>query len=242
MNPIIPITFDDQRVLTTEQLAEVYETSVSNIKTNFARNRKHFTGGVHYYLLEGEALKAFKNEDTESNLVGKNASSLYLWTERGANRHCKILDTAKAWEQFDNLEETYFRVKENQMDLSGLSPELQAIFMHDKKIQFVENRVDHLENTMTVDYGQQRTLKAMGNRAALIAMGGKDMPAYKTISKVVFSALWRDYKDYFNINSYANTPVARYDEAIKYLKCWLPDTNLNLEIRQANKGQALRSI
>ncbi len=38
--------------------------------------------------------------------------NLYLWTERGANRHCKILDTDKAWEQFDSLEETYFRVKE----------------------------------------------------------------------------------------------------------------------------------
>ena len=42
----------------------------------------------------------------------KRASHLYLWTERGANHHCKILDTDKAWEQFENLEETYFRVKE----------------------------------------------------------------------------------------------------------------------------------
>ena len=39
---------------------------------------------------------------------------MYLWTERGANRHCKILDTDKAWEQFDNLEETYFKVKESE--------------------------------------------------------------------------------------------------------------------------------
>ena len=40
------------------------------------------------------------------------ARTLYLWTERGASRHCKILDTEKAWEQFDHLEDTYFRVKE----------------------------------------------------------------------------------------------------------------------------------
>lgn len=62
--------------------------------------------------MQGEDLRLFKDRVTDSPLVGKNANQLYLWTERGANRHCKILDTDKAWEQFDNLEETYFKVKE----------------------------------------------------------------------------------------------------------------------------------
>lgn len=68
--------------------------------------------GVHYYLLKGSDLKAFKNYLDNIYVVGKHTPHLYLWTERGANRHCKILDTDKAWEQFDNLEETYFRVKD----------------------------------------------------------------------------------------------------------------------------------
>ena len=235
MNELIPVNFDDQRVLTTEQLAEVYETTPRRITENYNRNKDKFTDGIHYYLLQGEALQAFKSQYAKSVSVNKHAAILYLWTERGANRHCKILDTDKAWEQFDNLEETYFRVRENQIALSGLSPELQAIFVHDQKIQLVEGRVDRLENTMTVDYGQQRTLKAIGAKSAFAAMGGKESPAYKSIGKKVFSALWRDYKDFFNINSYANTPVARYSEAIHYLKRWMPDTNLNLEIRQANQ-------
>lgn len=36
---------------------------------------------------------------------------LILYTERGANRHAKILDTDEAWKQFDYIEEVYFRVK-----------------------------------------------------------------------------------------------------------------------------------
>ena len=47
-------------------------------------------------------------------MISKHSSQLYLLTERCANRHCKILDTDKAWEQFDNLEETYFKVKESE--------------------------------------------------------------------------------------------------------------------------------
>lgn len=110
----------------TEQLAEVYETDGKNIQMNFSNNRDKFTEGIHYYLLQGDDLKAFKNDPNHIGLVGKNASCLYLWTERGASRHCKILDTAKAWEQFDNLETTYFRVKEQALfEYQNLSPELQ---------------------------------------------------------------------------------------------------------------------
>ncbi len=42
MKTLAPIEFNDQRILTTEQLAEVYETSSDNIKHNFSRNRKYF--------------------------------------------------------------------------------------------------------------------------------------------------------------------------------------------------------
>ncbi len=104
-----------QRILTTQQLAEIYETSVDNIKMNFSRNNKNFEEGKHYYLLKGEDLKVFKENLRVTNSylqISNMTRNLYLWTERGANRHCKILDTDKAWEQFDSLEETYFRVKE----------------------------------------------------------------------------------------------------------------------------------
>ncbi|EGT4022622.1 ORF6N domain-containing protein [Clostridioides difficile] len=114
MNNLQVIERNNERVLTTQQLADVYETAVNNIQTNFNRNKERFKENVHYFLLQGEYLKEFKNQPTNSQLVSKHSSQLYLWTERGANRHCKILDTDKAWEQFDNLEETYFKVKQQK--------------------------------------------------------------------------------------------------------------------------------
>ncbi|MCC5428176.1 ORF6N domain-containing protein [Clostridium botulinum] len=122
---IKPVEIGGKRVLTTEQLAEIYQTDINNIQVNFKNHKGKFTEGKHFYLLQGEKLKEFKNHLNNIQLVGKRASSLYLWTERGANRHCKILDTDKAWDQFDNLEETYFRVKENKVEVNQLSPELQ---------------------------------------------------------------------------------------------------------------------
>jgi phage antirepressor YoqD-like protein len=115
MSNLQVIEFKSQRVLTTQQLAQAYETESNNIVKNFSRNAERFIEGRDYFLLQGDDLKQFKDYMTDSHLVDKRTPSLYLWTSRGANRHSKILDTDKAWQQFDILEETYFQVKSGQV-------------------------------------------------------------------------------------------------------------------------------
>ena len=98
-------------VCTTAQLADYYGTTVDVITQNFRRHQERFEDGKHYYKLEGEVLKNFicNLQNEGHNLqVSSMTRTLYLWTERGAARHAKILDTDKAWEVFDLLEETYF--------------------------------------------------------------------------------------------------------------------------------------
>lgn len=233
------IEYEGIRVITTEQLAEVYETDINNIKNNFNRNKDKFSEGIHYYYLEGEDLRDFKNEVTDSDLVGKRASSLYLWTERGANRHCKILDTNKAWEQFDTLEETYFKIKESKNFFDGMSKELQAILVMDKKQQQIDNRVRSLENNMTIDYAQQSNLRDIANRVVVQALGGKSAPAYKEVAKKVFSSIWKDYKRTFQVNSYANTLVKDFHEGKEFLETWKPERDLELMILGANAQRTI---
>jgi hypothetical protein len=43
----------------------------------------------------------------------KFASVLMLWTKKGTLRHAKILDTDKAWEVFEILEDSYFAKQDN---------------------------------------------------------------------------------------------------------------------------------
>lgn len=40
---LIPIEHEGQRVITTELLAQVYETDTNNIKVNFNRNNENLT-------------------------------------------------------------------------------------------------------------------------------------------------------------------------------------------------------
>jgi phage antirepressor YoqD-like protein len=109
------IEYKEQRVLTTAQVAQVYKCEPHNIKKNFNDNKGRFTEGKHYFKLEGDELRQFKDMVTNSDLVGKNANILYLWTRQGASRHCKMLGTDRAWDMFDCLEENYFNPKQPEL-------------------------------------------------------------------------------------------------------------------------------
>ena len=123
---IVEIKWRGQKVVTTAQLAEVYEASDTQIKQNFNNNEKHFEEGKHFFLLKARELKEFKNLVENFDLVAKNTPQLYLWTHKGASRHCKMLGTEKAWEQFDNLEEAYFN-PQTSINMDDLDPDTQLM-------------------------------------------------------------------------------------------------------------------
>lgn len=99
-----------------------------------------------------------------------------------------------------------------------------------------EERISHLENTMTIDYGQQRELKSAVNKRVLEILGGKKTPAYKWLSKRVFSECNHDIQEYFDVNSRNNVPSLRFTEALEYVDCWNPSNNTIIEIRHYNAG------
>lgn len=142
---LVPVNFKEMRVLTTEQLAQVYECEGRNIVDNFNNNREKFRENKHYFKLQGESLKAFKRE-TE-NIVSANANVFYLWTRQGASRHCKMLGTDKAWEQFDILEESYFNQSQNLLT-NNLSPQLQLLINMELKQKEIEARQDAQEQQL----------------------------------------------------------------------------------------------
>ena len=103
-----PVTYNQIPVITTELLAHLYGTKIKNISDNFLNNTTRFMPGKHYFKIEKNELREFKNRPETIGLVGKNARSLILWTERGAARHAKMIETDRAWEVFEKLEDCYF--------------------------------------------------------------------------------------------------------------------------------------
>nr|DAH45268.1 MAG TPA: repressor domain protein [Caudoviricetes sp.] len=122
-----------------------------------------------------------------------------------------------------------------------LSKEMQALFMLDNRTQRQEERLTALENTMTVDYNQQRVLRKAISRAVIGALGGEDTPAYidNHVRSKVYSECNHDVQDWFRVNSVGNIPRKRFDEAVEYIQRWKPSTNTVMLIQQTNGQTSL---
>lgn len=101
-------------------------------------------------------------------------------------------------------------------------------------IDDLENRIENLENNMTIDYGQQQVLGETVNHTVISILGGKESNAYKEVSKKVFAECNRDLKNYFQVNARNNVPKKRFEEALQYAQSWKPCTNTQLKIENAN--------
>ena len=135
LSSLSPISYKEVPCISTEMLAQAYEVEAKQIRQNFANNKERFVEGKHFYSLSGNELREFKHnvEIFDSVKIARNVNALTLWTERGAARHAKMLNSDRAWDVFELLEETFFRVvKDDAAPTSGpLTPshraELKAI-------------------------------------------------------------------------------------------------------------------
>ncbi|MEH5642786.1 ORF6N domain-containing protein [Escherichia coli] len=121
VNTLQPILHNQLPVITTELLAKLYGTDVDNIKKNYSRNANRFIEGKHFFKVAGDELKTLRvtlshsqnlrlvlNESQNEVQISPKTRSLILWTERGAARHAKMLETDQAWDVFEKLEDCYF--------------------------------------------------------------------------------------------------------------------------------------
>lgn len=153
------IIYYGQPVTTTKILAKFYSCEEYQIKQNFRNNQERFIEEKHMFTLRGLALKEFKKyiansqnseiknfnvadysevenfylaENTQSIKIASNINVLYLWTRRGAARHAKMLNTDRAWEIFEILEDTYFDTSTKKYHTAAftLAKEIKALASH----------------------------------------------------------------------------------------------------------------
>ena len=128
---LTPITHNQFPVITTELLAQLYGTEAIRIQQNHKRNSDRFVEGKHFFKIVGEELKNLRLSLRESQISPKTRS-LILWTERGAARHAKMLETDQAWEVFEKLEDNYFNQYEKERAMGKMNIDFHLAIRDDK--------------------------------------------------------------------------------------------------------------
>ncbi|GAA0230300.1 ORF6C domain-containing protein [Metaclostridioides mangenotii] len=235
--------YGGKRVVTFKEIDMIHERTEGTAGKNFRNNKKHFIEGVDYFEVtakNSDTINSPKNgQSLEDYGFSKFASNGILITESGYLMLVKSFTDDLAWDVQRDLVSKYFRKTENPY--LNMSKELQAIFMVDKKQQELEKgqevlteKVTNLENKMTINYELAENIRSEVSAKAVHSLGGYNSPAYKKLSKKAYSALHRDLRGYFKVNSYKNLSIKRYEEAINYIQGWTPGTNLRLEIKEMN--------
>lgn len=236
MNELQITELNGQRVLTTQQIADGYGTTNKVISNNFNNNRTRFEEGKHFVLLVGEYLKEFLHSQ---NLGTQNKiRKLYLWTEKGALLHAKSLGTDEAWDMYDILVDTYFKVQEEKQ--FPQTPEQQIALLAqgnvnlNKKVEQIENSVLDLTDRFGLPSNKAKVLQKKVASKVYMFTGGKYSNAHKKLGAKVFREFYKDLNNRFDVVKYSDIPLSRYDEALEYLDMWQPSFNTTLEIRGLN--------
>lgn len=146
-----------EKTITTVEIAGMLETTHFDVlkKLEGAKDRK---GIIQTMCDHHLSVADYFIESEYADAQGK-PRKCYLVTKIGcdflANKFTGekgILFTAKYVKRFRDMESAI-------ISLDGLSPELQAIFTIDKKQTAIEHRMEKLEDTMNIDYGQQQVLR-----------------------------------------------------------------------------------
>lgn len=238
MNELQITELNGQRVLTTQQIADGYGTKKRTIVDNFGNNKSRFKEGKHFFLLDGEELKKFKDNNENFGVVGNRAPKLYLWTEKGALLHAKSLGTDEAWDMYDILVDTYFKVQEEKQ--LPQTPEQQIALLAqgnvnlNKKVEQIENSVLDLTDRFGLPSNKAKVLQKKVASKVYMFTGGKYSNAHKKLGAKVFREFYKDLNNRFDVVKYSDIPLSRYDEATEYLDMWQPSFNTTLEIRGLN--------
>lgn len=230
MNDIILSTQNGEPVVSSREVAK-----------NFGKEHKDVLKAINNLVAQNCAAKSmFHLSDFENR--GKKYP-MYLMNRDGFSLLAMGFTGKEALEwklkyiaAFNEMEK-----KLSTPQMPKLSKEMQALFLLDDRTQKQEQRLTALENTMMVDYNQQRVLRKSISRSVISALGDEKAPAYidNHVRSKVYSECNHDVQDWFRVNSVGNIPRKRFDEAVEYIQRWKPSTNTVMLIQQTNGQTSL---
>lgn len=195
--------------------------------------------GTEYISIRWETINRYLEEIGFPNKLGKDSyipeNIFYRLAMKAKNETAEKFQALVADEIIPSIRKT------GSYTMPKLSKEMQALFLLDDRTQKQEARLTALENTMTVDYSQQQTLKKAVGRVVVEALGGKAAPAYNDphVRGKLFSECNRDVQDWFRVNSVCNVPRKDFTQAVEYIQRWKPSTNSVMLIQQTNAQTSL---
>ena len=222
---------DGELVVTSRQIAVDFEKEHKNIIRDIENLIKEDSSILSNALFIESDYTNSNNRKFKEYLLTRDGFSLLVMGFTGS----KALQwKLKYIEAFNKMEQTLREPQKQLTPIEMMELQFKILKEQGQKLDEVEEKVEVLSNSMTIDYGQQEVINRVAKERMVQVLGGKDTPAYRELSKKVFSNLWKRYKQAFHVASYKDTAKKDYEEAIKYIEEWKPSKEIGYMIAGAN--------
>lgn len=191
-------------------------------------------------LGEGILPQTYFIESSYTNTQNKELPS-FLLTKKG----CELYGTRMTGEKGTQFAIKYidrFNEMEQQLPSDPVELALQTSLQNYQEIKGIKEEVNLLKDSMRIDGRQEYALKEQGKAKVLQELGGYGSLAYEKLSRKVFAKLWGDFKRYFILPRSMDLPRARFNEGVKFIEMWRPDTSLAIDIEAANKQAQFKLV
>lgn len=229
-----------QAVTTSLQVAETFEKRHDNVLREIEgllkieEAQKYFQEGTYEHPQNKQQYRMF--------YMNRDGFTLLAMGFTGS----KALDfKLKYIQAFNEMEHSI----EKQLSQDPITLALESALETRKQVQGIQTAVVEVKetvqvlfDTMRIDGRQEYALKSQGKAKVLEVLGGYDSPAYTAISKKVFAKMWGDFKRHFILPRSTELPKARFEEGVKFISMWRPDTSMAMDIEAHNKQTHLKLV
>ena len=233
---------EGKKAMLVKDIAKIHGREEKHLNEVINNNIKRFAINIDIINLLSD--ENFKVVVDDLGLKSSNRQKYaYLLSERGYSKLLKLLEDDIAWDQYDKLVDGYFNmrkeIKENPY--KNLSKELQAIFIHDEKIQKIEEDIKHLQNDVPLYTSECEVLQNKLKAKIVKLLGGKSTPAYRNASlrKKSYIDIQNQIKREFGVNSYKAIARKNYQKALEIIDNYILPTVLNDQVIKLNNQTQL---
>ncbi|WP_172954385.1 Rha family transcriptional regulator [Solibacillus sp. R5-41] len=224
------------RNISSLEIAEMVGRNHPDVMRDIRKIRTHLGESriAETYFIES-AYTDIQNKSQPCFLLTKKGCELFgtrMTGEKGTQFAVKYI------ERFNEMEEHI----QQRMPADPVELALQTSLKNYQEIKGIKEDVDLLKDSMRIDGRQEFAIKSQGKAKVLETLGGYNSPAYNSLSKKVFSRMWRDFKNHFVLPRSPDLPKARFDEAVRYIAMWRPDTSTAIEIESYNNQSQLKLV
>lgn len=232
----------EQKTITSIEVAEMVDKPHNDLMKDIRRYISQF----------GEGNLSHTDFFTESTYLSDQNKTLpcYQVSKKGCEFIAHKLTgikgtefTAKYINKFHDMEE---KIKSNLLE--GISPELEAIIMQDKKLQIVVKHIQEVDNDLQ-EFKKDMPLlglecdeiTAVVKSKGVSCLGGKASEAYqdKSLRSRVYSDIYSQLKREFAVTSYKAIKRGKTDIAIEIIKKYELPFVLKEEVNSANAQMRL---